>query len=128
MSTKIPSKFKKVCDDLNLIKGNINLTNEMIDASKPGPEVVENDLIKELVKTLKGMEENLIKLISSVEHEVVMNMTLLINDDLHKTLARYKKAAKGSKPEPFVPAESTPQGSMINPTHVYEAPDKKKNK
>jgi hypothetical protein len=98
----------------------------MIDAAKPGQEVVENDLIKELVKTLKGMEENLIKLITSVEHEVVMNMTLLINDDLHKTLSRYKKAAKGSKPEPFVPAESTPQGSMINPSHLYEAPETKR--
>jgi hypothetical protein len=106
-------------DDLNLVKGNINLTNEMIECSKPGTETKENELIKELVQTLKGMEENLIKLITTVDHEVVMNMTLLINDDLNKTMSRYKKACAGSKPEPFVPAESTSNGSMINPTHVY---------
>lgn len=91
MDTRIPSKFKKIVDDLNLVKGNINLTNEMIDAAAPGQETKDNELIKELVSTLKGMEENLIKMITTVEHEVVMNMTLLINDDLHKTMQRYKK-------------------------------------
>lgn len=121
----MPSKFKKVLDDLNLVKGNINLTNEMIDASRPGQETKENELIKELVSTLKGMEENLIKLITTIENDEVMNITLLINDDLHKTFSRFKKACKGSKPEPFVPAESTPEGSMIDPTHVYMTPEQK---
>ena len=73
-------------DDLNLVKGNINLTNEMIDASAPGSETKENEVLKELISTLKGMEENLFKLVSSVNNEQVMNMTLLINDDLHKTI------------------------------------------
>jgi hypothetical protein len=98
----------------------------MIDAAAPGQETKNNELIKELVSTLKGMEENLIKMITTVEHEVVMNMTLLINDDLHKTMQRYKKQRGGEKAEPFVPAESTPNGSMINPTHVYQNPEQKR--
>jgi len=97
----------------------------MLDASKPGQETKDNELIGELVSTLKGMEENLIKLITTIENDEVMNITLLINDDLHKTFSRFKKACKGSKPEPFVPAESTPEGSMINPTHVYMTPEQK---
>jgi hypothetical protein len=32
------------------------------------------------------MEENLMQLISSVQNEDLMNMTLLVNDDLHKTM------------------------------------------
>ena len=41
------------------------------------------------------MEEKMFELISSISDETMMNVTLLINDDLHKTLERYKKLEKG---------------------------------
>jgi hypothetical protein len=34
----VPQKYKKLLGDMNLVKGNINFTNEMLDGMKPGPE------------------------------------------------------------------------------------------
>jgi uncharacterized protein YjgD (DUF1641 family) len=77
------------------VKGNINLTNEIIDACNPREDPHQNEVLNELITTLKSMEEKMFELISSISDETMMNVTLLINDDLHKTLERYKKLEKG---------------------------------
>jgi len=48
---------------MNLVKGNINFTNEMLDALAPGPQNKKNDTVNDLVKTLSDMEPKLIDLI-----------------------------------------------------------------
>ena len=73
------------------MKGNVNFTNEIIDACDPREDVTANDILTELITTLKGMEDKMITMISSIESEDVMNLALLINDDLHKTFKRYEK-------------------------------------
>lgn len=45
---------------MNLVKGNINLTNEIIDSMKPGEK---NETLSDLVNTLTGMEQKLFTLI-----------------------------------------------------------------
>jgi hypothetical protein len=45
---------------MNLVKGNINLTNQIIDSSKPADLQKEDNPINDLVKTLKEMEPKLI--------------------------------------------------------------------
>ncbi|MFS8160541.1 MAG: hypothetical protein ACMG6E_10130 [Candidatus Roizmanbacteria bacterium] len=52
----------------------------------------------------------------------MMKVCLLVNDDLHKTFARYEKLKKGKNPEAFIPGESQ-QNTALNPTNVYEKPD-----
>jgi len=110
-----------------VVKGNINLTNEMIDAANPRDNVKSNEVLTEMVSTLKGMEQKLFQLISTIDHEDMMNLTLLINDDLHKTLNRYKKLEKGQKPEAFIPSESNGNTSIV-PTHVYESQEQKQKR
>lgn len=46
-------------EDMNLLKGNINLTNEMMDGCKTKQDLKENDLITDLMKALKEMEPKL---------------------------------------------------------------------
>ena len=105
--------------DLEVVKGNINLTNELIDAADPSANVNLNDVLVEMVSTLRGMEEKMYSLISAMDDEGMMNLTLLINDDLNKTLARFKKLEKGQQPEAFVPSEA--HGNQeLNPTHIYQ--------
>lgn len=70
------------------------------------------------------MEPKLFNLIATLEDEEMMKICLLVNDDLHKTFARYDKLKKGKKPENFVPGESQ-QNTALNPTHVYEIPTNK---
>ena len=45
---------------MNLVKGNINLTNEIIDSVKPGEN---NDTLNDLFNTLASMEPKLFNLI-----------------------------------------------------------------
>ena len=101
---------------MNLVKGNINLTNEIIDSMSPGER--ENETLTDLFNTLSQMEPKLFNLISQVECEEVLQVTLLVNDDLQKTFKRYHAIKDGKKPGSFTPGEST-KNSLINPTHVY---------
>jgi len=55
----LAAKFQKMVQDMNLLKGNINLTNEMMDGCKTKNDLKENDLITDLMKALKEMEPKL---------------------------------------------------------------------
>ena len=91
---------------MNLVKGNINLTNEMIDTAKPSDLSSEDNPINDLIRTLKEMEPKLFELVATLDDEEMMKVCLLVNDDLHKTFARYDKLKKGKKPEAFIDGES----------------------
>jgi hypothetical protein len=47
---------------MNLVKGNINFTNEIIDGTKPGDK--SNETLNDLFKTLTQMEPKLFGLIA----------------------------------------------------------------
>jgi len=91
---------------MNLVKGNINLTNEIIDTSKPADLQKEDNPVNDLIQTLKSMESKMFELIATLDDEEMMKVCLLVNDDLHKTFSRYDKLKKGKKPEVFIPGES----------------------
>ena len=89
---------------MNLVKGNINFTNEIIDGTTPGEK---SETLEDLFRTLTQLEPKLISMISQIDDERVMSMCLIVNDDLHKTFDRYRAIKKGQKPAKFVPGEST---------------------
>lgn len=109
---------------MNLVKGNINLTNMMLDTAKPADLSSQDNPINDLLVTLKEMEPKLFELVSTMENEEMMKVCILVNDDLQKTFQRYEKLKKGKKPEAFVPGESS-QKTALNPTTVYEKPEVK---
>jgi len=90
-----------------LVKGNINLTNMMLDTAKPSDLAQADNPLNDLVTALKDMEGKLFELLSTLENEEMLKVCLLVNDDLHKTFQRYDKLKKGKKPEAFVPGETT---------------------
>ena len=100
---------------MNLVKGNINFTNEMIDQLKPGEQ---SEALEDLYRTLTQLEPKLINMIGQIDDDGVMNMCLIVNDDLHKTFERYRAVKEGRVPEKFVPGESLTQ-TMLAPGHVY---------
>ncbi len=100
---------------MNLVKGNINFTNEIIDQVQPG-EV--NETLNDLLNTLTSMEPKLFTLIGQIENEEVMTICLLVNDDLQKTFKRYHAAKEGRRVDPFVPGESQKNTCLV-PTHIY---------
>ena len=86
------SKYKKLIADMNLVKGNINFTNEIIDQT---PLNERNETLDDMIKTLQELEPKLIGMIEQIEDDKVMGMCLIVNDDLHKTFDRYKAISKG---------------------------------
>ena len=77
---------------MNLVKGNINFTNEIIDQT---PLNERNETLDDMIKTLQELEPKLIGMIEQIEDDKVMGMCLIVNDDLHKTFDRYKAISKG---------------------------------
>ena len=71
--------------DMNLVKGNINLTNMMLDTAKPSDTQSEDNTINDLIRALKDMEPKMFELIATLDNEDMLNVCLLVNDDLHKT-------------------------------------------
>lgn len=76
--------------ELNLLKGNINMTNEMLDEVKSRQELKENTVVLELLKTFKDMEPKLHEKIASTDDEDVTACLLLVNEDMQKTFQRFK--------------------------------------
>ena len=100
---------------MNLVKGNINLTNEIIDSIAPGET---NETLNDLFNTLTAMEPKLFTLIGQIENEEVMTVCLLVNDDLQKTFKRYHAVKEGRRVESFTPGESI-KNTVLTPTHIY---------
>jgi len=83
-------KYQKVVSEMNLLKGNINFTNEIMDTCTCKADVRENETLIDLLKALKEMESKLFELIQSVEEEDIMAICLLVNEDMQKTFQRFK--------------------------------------
>jgi len=88
---------------MNLVKGNINFTNEIIDSTKPGEN---SETLEDMYRAMTQLEPKLISMISQIDDETVMGMCLIVNDDLHKTFDRYRAIKEGRVPEKYVPGES----------------------
>lgn len=67
---------------MNLLKGNINFTNELLDGVRTKQQLKENDTVLDLLKALKEMENKLFELIQTCENEDIMAICLLVNEDM----------------------------------------------
>jgi hypothetical protein len=95
-------KNQGIIKQLNLLKGNINLTNEMLDNTNSRQELKENSVLLDLLKTMKEMEPKIFDLIQNNDgDEDVMSCCLLVNEDMQKTFQRFKAIKNNEKPEPF---------------------------
>ncbi len=109
---------------MNLVKGNINLTNMMLDTTKPVELEDSENPINDLISALRTMETKLFEMLSTLNNEEMMKVCLLVNDDLHKTFTRFDKLKNKKQPEVFIPGEAT-QNTALLPTTLYEKPEVK---
>lgn len=101
----LPPKYQKIIQEMNLLKGNINFTNELLDETRTRQQLKENETVLDLLKALKEMENKLFELIQSCENEDVMAVCLLVNEDMQKTFTRFKQIKNNERPESFMPGE-----------------------
>lgn len=102
-SKPLDKKHAKLRKDLEVVIQNVVLANEMIDAHDVDEEVDENDALVSLVQSLKTFESKIMELIEKIKNDEVMNLALLTNDDLQKTVKRFKKLEHGRVPDNFKP-------------------------
>jgi len=104
---------------MNLLKGNINFTNEIIDTMRSRDDLKGNDTLIDLLKALKEMEPKLFELISDTDNENILNLCLMVNEDMQKTFDRFKIIKDGGKAEPFTPGECRMMVHYLEPNHTY---------
>ena len=97
-------KLQKLVQDMSLVKGNVNLMNEIIDQSNRDEALSET--LEDMFRAMTQLEPKLINMIGRLDDEQAMNMVLLVNDDLHKTFDRYHALKAGRTPAKFVPGET----------------------
>lgn len=102
-SKPLDKKHAKLRKDLEVVIENIVLANQMIDNHDPAAEVEENDALVTLIQSLFSFENKIVEIIGKIKNDEVMHLALLSNDDMQKTIKRYKKVEHGRVPEPFLP-------------------------
>lgn len=97
-SQRLPSqKLEKLKSDLNVVRENVKVTNEMIEASEPGPAVARNEVLTELTNTLRAMQGKLAKLIESVGDDELVGLGIAVKDEVDAALGKYEELKSGRK-------------------------------
>lgn len=99
----LDKKSLKLKKDLEVVIQNIVLANEIIDAHDLDDEVEENDALVSMIQTVRSFENKLQELILKIKNDEVMNIALMTNDDLQKTLKRYRRVEHGRAPDSWKP-------------------------
>uniref|UniRef100_A0A6I8QVP6 Target of myb1 like 2 membrane trafficking protein n=1 Tax=Xenopus tropicalis TaxID=8364 RepID=A0A6I8QVP6_XENTR len=77
--------------ELDIVRGNIKVMSEMLTEMTPGQEDASDlELLQDLNRTCRSMQERIVELISRVSNEEVTEELLHVNDDLNNVFLRYE--------------------------------------
>lgn len=102
-SKPLDKKHQKLRKDLEIVMENVVLANEMIDAHDLDDEVDSNDALISLIQAINTFENKIMELIGKIKNDQVMHLALTTNDDMQRTVKRFKKLEHGRAPEKFKP-------------------------
>ncbi|OCT61775.1 hypothetical protein XELAEV_18047804mg [Xenopus laevis] len=78
--------------ELDIVRGNIKVMSEMLTEMTPGQEDASDlELLQDLNRTCRAMQERIVELISRVSNEEVTEELLHVNDDLNNVFLRYER-------------------------------------
>ncbi|PFX29028.1 TOM1-like protein 2 [Stylophora pistillata] len=87
-----PEQLGKIRSELDIVNGNINVMSEMLTEMTPGQEEAGDlQLLQELNRTCRSMQQRVLELIERVANEEVVGMLLSVNDDLNNVFIRYDR-------------------------------------
>ncbi|XP_066120543.1 TOM1-like protein 2 isoform X15 [Saccopteryx bilineata] len=78
--------------ELDIVRGNTKVMSEMLTEMVPGQEDSSDlELLQELNRTCRAMQQRIVELISRVSNEEVTEELLRVNDDLNNVFLRYER-------------------------------------
>ncbi|RMX49605.1 hypothetical protein pdam_00003011 [Pocillopora damicornis] len=87
-----PEQLGKISSEIDIVNGNINVMSEMLTEMTPGQEEAGDlQLLQELNRTCRAMQQRVLELIERVANEEVVGMLLSVNDDLNNVFIRYDR-------------------------------------
>uniref|UniRef100_A0A672Q2P5 Target of myb1 like 2 membrane trafficking protein n=1 Tax=Sinocyclocheilus grahami TaxID=75366 RepID=A0A672Q2P5_SINGR len=87
-----PEQICKLRSELDIVRGNTKVMSEMLTEMVPGQEdPSDHELLQELNRTCRAMQQRIVELISRVSNEEVTEELLHINDDLNNIFLRYER-------------------------------------
>uniref|UniRef100_A0A8C7U3U7 Target of myb1 like 2 membrane trafficking protein n=1 Tax=Oncorhynchus mykiss TaxID=8022 RepID=A0A8C7U3U7_ONCMY len=79
--------------ELDIVRGNTKVMSEMLTEMVPGQEDSSDlELLQELNRTCRAMQQRVVELISRVSNEEVTEELLHVNDDLNNIFLRYERS------------------------------------
>ncbi|XP_042360202.1 LOW QUALITY PROTEIN: TOM1-like protein 2 [Plectropomus leopardus] len=90
--TATPEQIARLRSELDVVRGNTKVMSEMLTEMVPGQEDASDlELLQELNRTCRSMQQRVVELISRVSNEEVTEELLHVNDDLNNIFLRYER-------------------------------------
>ncbi|KAM6905093.1 TOM1-like protein 2 isoform 2-T2 [Xenentodon cancila] len=90
--TATPEQIARLRSELDVVRGNIKVMSEMLTEMVPSQENASDlELLQELHRTCRAMQQRVVELISRVVNEEVTEELLHVNDDLNNIFLRYER-------------------------------------
>ncbi|XP_046721909.1 TOM1-like protein 2 isoform X5 [Silurus meridionalis] len=90
--TPNPEQIARLRSELDIVRGNCKVMSEMLTEMVPGQEEESDlELLQELNRTCRAMQQRIVELISRVSNEEVTEELLHVNDDLNNIFLRYER-------------------------------------
>ncbi|XP_070782775.1 TOM1-like protein 2 [Enoplosus armatus] len=87
-----PEQICRLRSELDIVRGNTKVMSEMLTEMIPGQEDASDyELLQELNRTCRAMQQRIVELISCVSNEAVTEELLHVNDDLNNIFLRYER-------------------------------------
>ncbi|XP_059180481.1 TOM1-like protein 2 isoform X1 [Centropristis striata] len=87
-----PEQICRLRSELDIVRGNTKVMSEMLTEMVPGQEDASDyELLQELNRTCRAMQQRIMELISCVSNESVTEELLHVNDDLNNIFLRYER-------------------------------------
>ncbi|ESP03864.1 hypothetical protein LOTGIDRAFT_93474, partial [Lottia gigantea] len=85
-------QFTKITREMEVVKGNVRVMSEMLTELSPtSVDQSDLELLQELNRTCRQMQQRTVELITTVGNEEITNELLRVNDDLNNVFLRYER-------------------------------------